>query len=693
MRTSSASTFSINAYQIIMKNIIYSLLLTLVVASCSTQQTTDIQTYKISSPEKHTELTFSIDGEGKPFYTLSYQNSLVIDTSYLGFELKEMASLNQSFSILNTENSSFDETWEQPWGEEQFIRNNYNELYIQLEENSDAARRLNIRFRVYDYGIGFRYEFPKQENLSEFVVMNELTEFNLSSDPTVWWIPTSHPDRYEDLYRKTKVSEMPVVHTPLTMKLDNGIHMSIHEAMLQDFTSTALRSEGSKIITDLISYDSTETEKAFVTAPSKTPWRTIQLAENAGDLITSYLILNLNEPNKLGDVSWFKPGKYVGIWWEMHINKGSWASGEMHAATTENTKKYIDFASKHGFDGVLVEGWNLGWDGDWVSTGDQFNFTTPYPDYDLAELSRYASDKGVYLIGHHETSANIENYEAQMEDAFQLLEDHGMKAVKTGYVENGNLLTNGKKHHGQFYVDHFRRVIETAAKHKVAVVAHEPIKDTGERRTFPNMISREGARGQEFNAWGGNGGNPANHSTILPFTRMLAGPMDFTPGVFDITLPTKPDNQINTTLAKQLALYVVFYAPMQMACDLPENYEKYPDAFEFIKEVGVDWETSKVLEAEVGEYLTVARKERNSDRWFVGAITNENARETSFKLDFLEEGKNYLVTIYDDGEGADFETNPESYKISKLKVQSSSVLTLKLARSGGAALTFELLEK
>jgi len=413
----------------------------------------------------------------------------------------------------------------------------------------------------------------------------------------------------------------------------------------------------------------------------------VQLAEKPGDLITSYLILNLNEPNQLGDVSWFKPCKYIGVWWEMHIGMGTWSSGVQHSATTSNTKKYIDFAARNGFDGVLVEGWNQGWDGDWVKNGHAFNFTETHPDFNLPELSEYAKANGVYLIGHHETGGNIDNYERQMQDAFQQMEDYGIKAVKTGYVEHGSILSNGKYHHGQAYIDHFRKVIQLAARHKIAVVAHEPIKDTGERRTYPNIVSREGARGQEYNAWSEDGGNPPDHETVLPFTRCLAGPMDFTPGVFDITIPNKPNNQVNTTLVKQLALYVTIYSPVQMACDLPAHYEKYPDAFQFIKDVGVDWETTKVLDGEIGEFVTIARKEKGSGNWFIGSVTNEKPRAVSIKLDFLDPNQTYQAKIYRDGKDAHYRTNPESYAIESISVTSANTIEAQLSPGGGLAVT------
>lgn len=668
-----------------MKTTIWGIVL-LVLMGCGKSGISEIEKMnQMSSPDGTLEITVSLNNEGQPYYTVSKNYEVIMDTSLMGLNI-EGEDFSGNFKIENIVTSKFDETWEQPWGEERWIRNHYNELLVNLAGLNDD-KRMSVRFRVYNDGVGFRYEFGDDQNNREMVVLDELTEFNLSEDPMAWWIDATWRERYESLYKNTRVSEIPtIVHTPFTMKTDNGLHISIHEAALINYTSTTLQFDGTKISTNLVPYDSTGKVKAYITTPSKTPWRTIQVAENAGELMTSYLILNLNEPNALGDVSWFKPGKYIGIWWELHLAKSSWAPGPKHGATTENTKKYIDFAAEHGFDAVLVEGWNKGWEGDWVMSAVPFSFTEPYPDYDLEELTRYAAEKGVYIVGHHETSANVDNYEPQMADAFQLLEDHGMKAVKTGYVEHGNLLRNGKSHHGQAYIEHFRRVIELAAKHKVAVIAHEPIKATGVRRTFPNMISREGARGQEFNAWGGEGGNPPEHTLILPFTRFLGGPMDFTPGVFDITLPDKPDNQINTTLAKQLALYVTIYSPMQMACDLPENYMKYPDAFEFIKEVGVDWETTKVLDAVIGDYLVVARKERVSENWFVGAITDENSRDIEIRFDFLEEGKVYKAKIYRDADDADYQDNPESYIIEEKEIKKDDILNFSLARSGGVAI-------
>ncbi|WNJ20448.1 glycoside hydrolase family 97 protein [Pontibacter sp. G13] len=646
------------------------------------------QKYDIESPDGAISVRVGLDETGRPFYRVSAWDQAVVDTSYLGFDLNHLPDLRDGFTVTAVSRNDFDETWEQPWGEERHIRNQYRELKLSLRERKHEQRSIDLVFRVFNDGIGFRYEFPEQEHLRNFEILDELTEFHLVGNPQAWWIPAYESNRYEYLYQSSVTAEMGKVHTPVTFQNQEGICLSIHEAALAQYSSMVIDADGgTRLQAELVPYSREEESRAFVSAPGHTPWRTIQIAQKPADLITSYLILNLNEPNQLGDVSWFKPGKYVGIWWEMHIGKGTWASGGNHAATTENAKRYIDFAETHGFDGVLVEGWNTGWDHNWVEDGSVFSFTEAYPDYDLEEISRYAETKGVYLVGHHETSGDVDHYERQMADAFALMDDHGVKAVKTGYVEHGNILANGKFHHGQSYVDHFQKVIKLAAKHKIAVVAHEPIKDTGERRTFPNIISREGARGQEFNAWASDGGNPPNHQTILPFTRYLAGPMDFTPGAFDLRISSKPDNQVNTTLAKQLALYVTIYSPMQMACDLPEHYERYPDAFQFIREVGVDWETTRVLEAEIGDMLAIARQERGTENWFVGAVTDEQSREVNLTLDFLKPDQLYRARIYRDAPDADYQNNPEAYEIEERFVKHSDKIRVWLARSGGAAIS------
>ena len=657
----------------------------LILAGCSQS---DIEVPEVNSPSGDIQMQFVLDDSGTPTYRVRYQGKNVILPSRLGFALSQQSDMRQGFMVKGVTQDRVDETWEQPWGEQRLIRNHYNELLVKLQEIAGEQRQLHIRMRVFNEGVGFRYEFPQQQSLKQFKVEDELTEFVLAENGSSWWTPAQAGNQYEYLYQKTAINDVVLAHTPITMKTDSGLAVVIHEAGLFDYSTMNLQKSSDNTFTSaLVPYSPEESFKAELKTPSKTPWRTIKIADSENDLVTSYMELNLNEPNALGDVSWVKPGKYVGIWWELHLNKGTWSQGEKHAATTANTKKYIDFAAEHGFDGVLVEGWNVGWDGEWWNHGGgAFNFTKPYPDYDIDYLAEYAQSKGVFIIGHHETGAETDNYEAQLDDAYAFLEKHGMKAVKTGYVESGELLTNGKYHHGQHFVEHAERVIQTAAKHQVMIVAHETIKDTGERRTYPNIVSREVARGQEYNAWSEDGGNPPNHTAILPYTRMLSGPMDFTPGVFNISLPERPNNQVNTTLAKQLALYVVLYSPVQMACDLPENYEAHPDAFQFIKDVAVDWETTVVLGGEIGEYFSVARQVRNGEDWYVGAITNESAREVKIPLDFLPQDVRYQATIYRDAENADYQENPTAYVIEKKNVQASDVLTFALATSGGVAI-------
>lgn len=641
------------------------------------------------SPDANIQVDFYLTPEGQPAYKASYKGRAVVHESLMGFRLKGLPDLEKGFRIVSSEVSRFDETWEQPWGEERYIRNNYTELYVSLEETAAPKRKMNIVFRVYDDGFGFRYELPQQASLASVEIREELTEFSMTGNHSAWWTPGQAGNQYEYLYENTPINDMGLVHTPLTLSTDDGLFLSIHEAALFDYSTMNLQAKGNGgIQATLVPWSPEDPVAVRRNTPFSSPWRTIQIAEKSTDLITSYLILNLNEPNKLGDVSWIKPGKFVGIWWELHLEKGTWQQGPKHAANTANAKKYIDFAAAHGFDGVLIEGWNYGWDGEWWNHGGgAFDFTKPYPDFDVDEITRYAREKGVYIIGHHETGADTDNYERQLDAAYQFLEKYGMKAVKTGYVETGELLTNGHYHHGQFFVRHAQKVTEIAAKHRVMVVAHETVKDTGERRTYPNLVSREVARGQEYDAWSDDGGNPPNHTTILPFTRMLSGPMDFTPGAFELTLPDRPNNQVNTTLAKQLALYVVIYSPVQMASDLPENYEQHLDAFEFIKEVAVDWETTRVLGGEIGEHIAIARKERDSDNWFVGAITNESPRSVRISLNFLEPGKKYRAKIYQDGASAHYRTNPAAYEIKTSVVSSTDEISVNLAAGGGVAIS------
>ncbi len=651
----------------------------------------------VSSPDGRIQVTFVLE-DGVPYYAVSRSGEDIIKPSKLGFIFKDAEPLNQNLTVVESKLDSFDETWTQPWGEVEEIRNHYNELRVDLEETTGAHRKMTVVFRVYNDGLGFRYELPEQDNLSDFQIMDEETEFVLAGNHRAWWIPAYRDNRYEYLYTQSPISslseDLQAVHTPLTMETADGLFLSIHEANLTDYASmTLVGSDNNTLLCDLVPWS--DGVKVKASTPHQTPWRTIQIAENAGDLITSYLILNLNEPNKLEDVSWVRPGKYVGIWWGMHIGKYTWGSGAKHGATTENAKSYIDFAAKYGFPGVLVEGWNLGWDGDWTKYGKRFDFTTPYDDFAIEELSAYAAAKGVALVGHHETGAAVVNYEQQLDDAFAFYRDLGINTVKTGYVgwgqgikrrnEKGNLV-GLEWHHGQYMVRHYRKVVETAARYQIMLDVHEPIKDTGIRRTYPNMMTREGARGQEYNAWDGEGGNPPEHTTILPFTRMLAGPFDFTPGIFALFFEEyRPNNRVNTTLAKQLALYVVIYSPLHMAADLPENYEGHP-AFQFILDVPVDWQDTKVLQAEIGDYVTIARQDRNSEDWYIGSITDERERTLEAPLAFLEAGKEYVAEIYADAADADWESNPLSIDIYEALVDSNTVLNLRLAPGGGQAI-------
>lgn len=636
---------------------------------------------EVSSPDGTLKVVVQLK-DGAPFYSVFRKNNLIIDDSKLGFELKDAPALLNNFEVASQETSSFDEKWIQPWGEVKEIRNHYNSLSISLQESSKLKRKMILHFRVFNDGLGFRYELPEQDNLKDFIITNELTEFSLVNDFTAWWIPAYSDDMdSECLYRTNKVSALKEkTHTPLTMELDNKLFISIHEAALVDYAGMALAHTNElKLKADLFPWSKGHLVEA--TAPMKSPWRTIQVAEKPGDLVSSYLILNLNEPNKLEDVSWIKPGKYNGIWWGMHLTKNTWEGGPNHGATTENVKAYIDFASKHKLDAVLAEGWNEGWEGDWTVAGN-FSFTKAYPDFDLEELATYAKEKNVGLIAHHETGGNVPNYERQLEDAFKLLERYGIHHLKTGYV---NKLPSGERHQGQYMVRHYHKVMEMAARHKVMVDIHEPVKDTGLRRTFPNLMTREGVRGTEYEAW--SDGNPPSHTTILPFTRGLAGPIDYTPGIFDILFPTKGTNRVHTTLAKQLALYVVIYSPLHMAADLPENYEGNP-AFKFIEDVPTDWEETRILDGRIGDHITTVRKDRNSNDWFLGSITDEEARVIQVKLDFLKKGKKYNADIYQDGEGAHVDTNPLPIEIKTQVVDAGSTLTLTLAPGGGTAVRF-----
>jgi alpha-glucosidase len=654
----------------------------------------------VSSPDGRIDILFGLI-DGVPYYAVKRGDVDVILPSKLGFTFLNDAPLDANFAVSNSELTSFDETWTQPWGEVKNIRDHHNELRVELTEQSSDARKMILVFRAFDDGIGFRYELPKQPKLKDIQIMKEETEFALSGDHSAWWIGAFQSNRDEYLFRNSSISRMlsgapSGVITPLTMQTEDGLFLSFHEAALVDYSSMALEADGNLVLHARL-YPWSDGVLVKGQTPLITPWRTIQIAEKPGDLITSYLILNLNEPNKLGDVSWVKPQKYIGIWWGMHLGKWSWNSGENHGATTANTKAYLDIAAKYVFDGVLVEGWNEGWDGDWAANGERFSFTKPYPDYDLKRLAAYADSLGVKIIGHNETSTAVANYEPQMDDAFELYRKLGIDTVKTGYVgygqnikryDNRRKLVGLEWHHGQFMVRHYQKVVETAAKYSIMIDAHETIKDTGLRRTYPNFMTREAARGQEYNAWGGEGGNPPDHVTILPFTRLLAGPMDYTPGVLNLTFDQyKPNNNVNHTLAKELALYVVIYSPLQMAADLIENYEGNP-AFQFILDVPADWNETRILHAQIGDYITTVRQKRDSDEWFLGSITDENPRELEASLDFLTPGVTYTAEIYSDGAGADWKSNPYSLDIVYVLLDSNVDLRLVLAPGGGQAIRF-----
>jgi len=644
----------------------------------------------IRSPGGTLAVALRVNGEGRPEYSIARNGQPLVNWSRLGFILADAPKLERNFELERIEQKAIDDTWEQPWGERRYVRNRCAELRVSLREKTAARRQLTVVFRVFDDGVGFRYEFPEQPTLSQVNIVQELTEFDIAESATAWWIPGGEWNRYEYLYQKTPLIEVAQAHTPLTLKTASGVHIAIHEAALVDYSAMWLRRVSGQRLKAVLS-PSSSGPAVSRKVPFVTPWRTLQIASSAPGLYMSDLILNLNEPNKLGDVSWVKPFKYVGIWWGMHLGTKTWASGPKHGATTAETKRYIDFAAQHHFRGVLVEGWNKGWDGDWFASGQDFSFTEAYPDFDIVALAAYAKKKGVHLVGHHETGGNIAVYEKQLGAALDLYAKLGIDAVKTGYVADaGGIQAMGADgrshfewHDGQIRARHQLHVVEEAARRHIAVNDHEPIKDTGLRRTYPNWVSREGARGMEYNAWG-DPPNPPEHETNLVFTRMLAGPMDFTPGVLSLT--GAGGKRIQSTVAKQLALYVVLYSPIQMAADLPENYAKYPKPFQFIEDVPVDWSDTRVLNGEVGDYVTIARKDRNSDDWYVGVITDEQPRTLRASLDFLDEGKRYYATIYRDGKGASFDGDGHSIEIETRPVSRNDTLQLKLAPGGGQAI-------
>lgn len=646
-----------------------------------------------ASPGKVIDVEVQLENGGKLAYKVKRRGKDIISPSRLGFNLLNAHKLDGGFKLRTQAVSDHDSTWEQPWGERQFVRNRYRELRVEVEQENRGKRRLAIVFRIYDDGVGFRYEFPDQAQLREVGILDELTEFTVAQPATAWWIPAAELPGLEEVIRKSPLAEIGIANTPLTLRLDDGTHVAFHEAALVDYASMWLRKvDGQKLRAMLVpsSHGPAVVRKGAFT----TPWRTMQIADNAAGLYMSDLVLNLNEPNKLGDVSWVKPAKFVGVWWEMHLQTGTWNAGPKHAANTANTKRYIDFAAKNGFRGVLVEGWNRGWESDWGHGGADFSFTESYPDFDLPGLAAYAKSKGVHLIGHHETGANLPAYEKQMDAAYRLYAKHGVDSVKSGYVHDAGTMqfagADGKVYYGHYDsqdgVRHFLKAVTEAAKHRIAIDTHEPIKDTGLRRTYPNWMTREGARGVEYNAWG-NPPNSVDHEAKLVFTRMLSGPMDYTPGV--LSLVGAEGKVFNSTQAKQLANFVVIYSPLAMAADLPENYEKYPAAFKFIKDVPTDWADTRVINGAVGEYATIARRDRHSADWYVGAVTDGQARTLALPLSFLDAGKTYVAEIYRDGDQADYRSERRfDLVVEKRNVTAKDVLQLKLAPGGGQAIRF-----
>lgn len=678
---------------------------------------------EVYSPDKNVQLRFSLNTEGVPVYQMSFKNKVVIESSRLGFKIKEDGQdLNDGFSIISSETSSFDETWKPIWGEESMIRNNYNELVITLNQNK-TQRVMAIRFRVFNDGVGFRYEFPEQPNLGHFVIEKELTQFAMTNDHTAFWIPGDY-DTQEYDYVESRLSEIrglmasaitsnlsqtsfsPTgVQTSLLLRTDDGLYINLHEAALIDYSAMHLELDDKNYIFNAWLTPDVQGDGPYMIAPAVTPWRTVIVSDDAKDILASRMTYNLNEPCKIEDTSWIKPIKYVGVWWEMITGKSSWAYTDdlkavklgitdytktkpngKHGANTPHVKELIDFASEHGFDGVLVEGWNIGWE-DWFGNSKDyvFDFMTPYPDFDLIGIKNYAKEKGVEMIMHHETSASVRNYERHLDQAYQFMKDLGYNSVKSGYV--GDILPRGENHYSQWMVNHYQYALEKAADYKIMVNAHEAVRPTGISRTYPNLISNESARGTEYQAFGGS---KANHVTVLPFTRLMGGPMDYTPGIFEMDISKlNPDNasHVNSTIANQLALYVTMYSPLQMAADLPENYNRFLDAFQFIKDVGLDWEKSVYLEAEPGSYITIARKEKGTEKWFVGNVNGKQDRISEITLDFLDKGKKYIATIYSDGDDANYKTNPQSYKIKELKVTSKSKIKLKSVEGGGYAIS------
>ena len=680
-----------------------------------------LQAEDLKSPNGRLVMHFEVDGMGCPVYTLSYKGKPVIKRSRLGLEA-EGFSLREGFQLQKAETATFDETWKPVWGEVSSIRNHYNELAVTLHQAKDD-RTIRIRFRLYDDGLGFRYEFPEQKNLVYFVIKDEYSEFAMAGDHKAFWIPGDY-DTQEYDYTESHLSEIrklmkaavtfntsqtpfsPTgVQTALMMKSADGLYINLHEAALVDYPCMSLELDDKTMTFRSWLTPDAQGKKGYMQTPCQSPWRTIMVSDDAREILASKLTLNLNEPCALKDVSWIKPVKYIGVWWEMITGKSTWAytndllsvhigvtdytkvkPNGTHAANNDKVRRYIDFAAKHGFDQVLVEGWNIGWE-DWFGHSKDyvFDFLTPYPDFDIKALNEYAHSKGVKLMMHHETSSSVRNYERHMEEAYQLMNKYGYNAVKSGYV--GNIIPRGEHHYGQWMINHYLYAVKKAAEHHIMVNAHEAVRPTGLCRTYPNLIGNEAARGTEYESFGGN---KPFHTTILPFTRLMGGPMDYTPGIFETRIKNvNPENNsfVHSTLARQLALFVTMYSPLQMAADLPENYERFMDAFQFIKDVAVDWDDSKYLEAEPGRYITVARKAKGTNNWFVGCTASENGHMANISFDFLDPKRKYTATIYADGPTAHYEKNPQAYTIKKMTVTNKSRLTLRAASGGGFAIS------
>ena len=707
-----------------MKVFQYLLFCTFLILSVSCVYNDFNRDHYLLSPDESLSFTLHSD-EQKISYSMKKNNQLLIEKSQLGL-LADQFELAEGLDVKKVTRSRKNETWTQVWGEQKHITDNHNELAIHLSSKTNQMQMV-IRFRLFNDGLGFRYELPEQNEMNDFKILDELTEFNFSEDSESWWIPAYAYRRFEFLYANTPISDISrdtysklvenlngprlgpeAVHTPFTVQRNDGICIAIHEANLTNYSSMTLQASGtSKMECDLVPWS--DGTKVYASLPFQSPWRTIIVGNNPAELAMSTLTLNLNEPNKLSNTDWIEPGKYIGIWWEMiGTNQSTWGSGAHHGAKTQKVKDYIDFGSKYGFKGVLVEGWNTGWDVNWCCSGDgeAFDFYHSHPDFDSKEVKEYARKKNIRIIGHHETGGQIQNYESQLDSAFAYSQRNDIRVIKTGYVNDvsqnisrigadGNVYKEW--HHGQYMVEHFRKVIETAAKYQVSLVPHEPIKDTGIRRTYPNILSREGAKGQEFNGFmSTKDNNKPNHTTILPFTRLLSSPMDYTPGIFNIKeyrYNSPDDRTINTnhhipsTISKELALYIVVYAPAQMAADLPENYVDHP-AFQFILDVPTDWEQTVVLNGEIGQYITTARKDIQSDDWYLGSITNEKGRDLTINLSFLDSGVRYQATIYKDPTNGGWQTNPEEVVIETIMVEKNDVYKVSLMPGGGQAIRF-----